>query len=485
MIQTQAQIQAQTQTQAVERPTAFWAAQAWIEGRWQQNALLQVGKDGHWLAVKAGVPQATAQTQFGATVCAGPVLPSLVNAHSHAFQRAFAGMAETRHSGADHFWSWRDRMYAVANRVTPSQLRAIAAQLYLEMLQGGYTQVCEFHYLHRSPSGAPYSDPHAMSAALIEAAQSVGIGLTLLPVLYERAGFAAPQLRPDQLRFESNPQFASQLCQTVNLAKTPLINAGVAVHSLRAASPASIHALRGLLAHENVPIHIHVAEQTAEVTDCLGHTDQRPVQWLAAQGLLDARWQLVHATHTTAAEIDAVAASGAGVVICPSTEGNLGDGFTDAAHWLNAGVGFTVGSDSHVSRNWREELRWLEYGQRLNLRQRNVCAAPQAGFADTAHRLFDAAVRGSAAAAGLPLHGIVAGARADFLVLDAQCPALLGMPPAHTLNALVFAADTPAIAQVYVAGAPVIHAGHGLTQHAAQVQIKGAFVLAMEQLHHG
>ena len=356
---------------------------AWVEGRWQRDVLLTV-ENGHWTAI---VPGQLAPPD--AELLAGPLIPSLVNAHSHAFQRAFVGLAERREAGQDDFWSWRDRMYALALRISPQQLRAVAAQLYAELLRGGYTQVCEFHYLHHPAQGEAFDDDLDMAWALASAAEEAGIGLTLMPVVYTRSGFGAQGLRPDQHRFAADADWAWRACQRIQAAGLPRVTAGVALHSLRGASPADIARLRQLVGSDDLPIHIHVAEQTAEVADCLAATGRRPIQWLAEEGLLDARWQLVHATHATAAEIEAVAASGAGIVICPGTEANLGDGLADLPRWLHHGVPLTVGSDSQVTRGWVEELRWLEYGQRLVLRQRNVAADPGTQPSSAA-RLFDA-----------------------------------------------------------------------------------------------
>jgi formimidoylglutamate deiminase len=438
-------------------PALLWATRAWLPGGWADRVLLRIGADGHWAEVTPGV----ARPPAGARVLPGPLLPGLVNAHSHAFQRAFAGLAERRTTEADDFWSWRDRMYGVALRITPAQLQAVAAQLYVELLEGGYTQVCDFHYLQHDSDGAPYPDPQALSWALADAAAEAGLGLTLLPVLYERAGFTQPALRDDQRRFRLGAAGVWQAARCIRAAGRPLVSAGLAVHSLRAAAPASLHALRHLAEGCDGPIHIHVAEQTAEVDDCLSATGRRPMGWLAAEGLLDTRWQLVHATHSVPAEIEAVAASGAGVVICPSTEANLGDGLADLGGWLGAGVPLTLGSDSHVTRCWREELRWLDYGQRLALRQRNVAAAPQLGQPATAERLWRSVLAGSAAAAGLPRWGLVAGARADALVADAADPALLGLPASHTLDALVFSSPGRPWREVLVAGRQrVVHGRH-------------------------
>jgi formimidoylglutamate deiminase len=445
----------------------LWAPRAWIAGAWADAVCLEAGTDGRWARITTGQP---APPQ--ASVLAGPVLPGLVDAHSHAFQRAFAGLAERlgAQGGTDDFWSWRDRMYGVALRITPAQLQAVATLLYGELLQGGYTQVCEFHYLHHAEDGRPYADPLAMSRALARAAVDAGIGLTLLPVLYERAGFDQGGLRADQRRFATTAAEVLALRDGARALRLPHVQAGVAIHSLRAASPASMHALLHGLRHDDTPIHIHAAEQTAEVQDCLAATGARPIEWLAREGLLDTRWQLVHATHATPAEIDAVAACGAGVVLCPGTEGNLGDGLCDLPGWLAAGVPLALGSDSQVVRSWPEELRWLEYGQRLALQRRNVGAQAD-GQRASAARLFDRMLAGGARAAGFGAWGLVAGARADLLVVDPQDSALAGLPPSHLLDGLVFAAPRGPFARVMVAGRWVPEVGPDVqARHVAAMQ---------------
>jgi len=451
----------------------LWAPRAWTPEGWREQVLLRAGDDGRWSEVTPGV----AAPPPGATVFEGPLLPALVNAHSHAFQRAFAGRAERRESASDDFWSWRDRMYRVALRITPAQLRDVAAQLYVELLQGGYTQVCEFHYLQHGLDGRPYDDPLEMSWALADAAAEAGIGLMLLPVLYERAGFGKA-LRDDQRRFRSSAEQVWQAATTVAEARRPLLGAGLAIHSLRAASAESIAGLARKAEGFAGPIHIHVAEQTAEVNDCLAATGARPIEWLARERLLDRRWQLVHATHTVAAEIETVAASGAGVVLCPSTEANLGDGLADLPGWLAAGAPLSIGSDSHVGRDWREELRWLEYGQRLVRRQRNVAAAPAEGRTSSAERLFARAVEGSAAATGETRWGLVAGARADALVVDAREAALLGLPGELALDALVFSGPARPWRDVMVAGRWAIRDG----VHPRAEAIAERFATAMHAL---
>ena len=454
--------------------TLLWAPRAWLPGGWQAHVLLRVGSDGRWAEVTPGVDVPPS----AATRLDGPLLPGLVDAHSHAFQRAFTGLSERRESASDDFWSWRERMYRVALRVDAAQLRAIAAQLYLELLRGGYTQVCEFHYLQHERDGRAYADPLTLSWALADAAQDSGIGLTLLPVLYERAGFAQPTLRDDQRRFASTPASVAAGARTIAASARRNLNAGVAVHSLRAASPASIAELRRLADDLDGPVHIHVAEQIAEVDDCLAATGVRPIEWLVREGLLDARWHLVHATHTVPGEIDAVARSGAGAVLCPSTEANLGDGLADLPRWLNTCVPLTLGSDSHATRDWREELRWLDYGQRLALRQRNVSAAPQLGQPSTAERLFGLVSNSGAAAAGQAQWGLKVGARADALVADVHDPALLGIAAAQWLDALVFSSPGKLWRDVMVAGQWVIRNG----AHAKEKAIAAAFGEAMAQL---
>ncbi len=460
-----------------DRPALLWAPRAWLPDGWREHVLLRIGRDGRWAEVSPGVAQPPAD----ATVLASPLLPGLVDAHSHAFQRAFAGLAERRESTADDFWSWRDRMYRVALRVEPAQLRAIAAQLYLELLQGGYTQVCEFHYLQHDRDGRPYADPLALSWALADAAEDAGIGLTLMPALYERAGFTQPSLRDDQRRFATSATDVWAAAGTIASSGRTHVNAGLVIHSLRAAAAGSIAHLCRLADGFDGPIHIHVAEQTAEVDDCLAATGARPIEWLARQGLLDARWQLVHATHTVRSEIDAVARSGAGVVICPSTEANLGDGLADLPGWLAAGVPLAIGSDSHVTRDWREELRWLDYGQRLALRQRNVSAAPQADQPSTAERLFGLAVT-RRRCGGRPVRlGPAWPVRVPTRCWPmGRTRRLLGLPASRWLDALVFSSPGRPWRDVMVAGRWVIR-DHG---HARGTAIARAFDDAMAQLWH-
>jgi formimidoylglutamate deiminase len=462
----------------------FFAAQAWVQGAWASDVLLRVAGDGSWLSVQPG---ATAAEQAGAIPLAGPVLPGLVNAHSHAFQRAIAGLTERRGGGtSDDFWSWRERMYSAANRITPAQLEAIASLLYAELLAGGYTHVCEFHYLHNDLNGAPYADPAEMALALVRAARRTGIGLTLLPTLYMRSGFAASGLRDEQRRFASTPDSVLRVVEAIerHTQGDSRIHAGVAVHSLRAAGSAALSELAAAAKRASLPLHIHIAEQTQEVADCIDHTGQRPIAWLLDHAEVDARWNLVHATQSTPAELAALQKSGASVVLCPATEANLGDGVFDLPAYAAARGRWSVGSDSQVTRCWPEELRWLEYSQRLHLRQRNV-AARVAGHESSAAALFEAALAGGQAASGQALGGIAPGQRADFVTLDLEAPALLGVPPELLLDALVFSSPGAAFGEVFVAGRRVVANGRfgGPQQDAALwPQLAGNFGRAMREL---
>lgn len=459
--------------------TRLWAQMAWLGGdtsqEWAHDVLLEADATGYWVNIATNVSREDAQRQ-GAIVVNGPLLPGVVNAHSHAFQRAFAGLSERRNNAHDDFWTWRDRMYRVALAISPQQLKAVASQLYLEMLRGGYTHVCEFHYVHHTADGEQYDDPLTMSWMLIEAAREVGIGLTMLPVLYERSGFAATSLRDDQRRFATNAAWVLNAHRRIDESATgSLVNVGVAVHSLRAASPASIQVLAKSV---EGPIHIHIAEQVGEVDECIAVTGLRPVEWFATHCALDSRWQLIHATHVTRGEIESVSRSGACAVICPTTEANLGDGTTDLSAWLNAGTTVSIGSDSHVTRDWREELRLLEYGQRLQHRARNIAAAPAKGHAATAERLFSRIVAGSAPASGQASWGLQVGARADALVVNSSQPALLGVPQSRTLDAMIFSSPATLFEDVMVAGRWVIRND----VHIATTAVAEAFAVAMRGL---
>lgn len=418
----------------------FRAEQLWQADGWQAGVTLAVGADGRLQSS----PDAPGEP-LGRWV-----LPGMPNLHSHAFQRAMAGLAERRGKADDSFWSWRETMYAFAATIGPDELRAIAAQLYVEMLKAGYTQVCEFHYLHHQPDGTPYAHPEAMSLALIEAARESGIVLTLLPVLYISGGFDGRALTPRQRRFGHTLESYLRLLETLRVHESADLRIGIALHSLRAVPE---QAMREVLASEiakTCPIHIHIAEQIGEVQDCLAIRGARPVEWLFDHAAVDARWCLVHATHLTDAETVQIARSGSVAGLCPTTEANLGDGLFPLAAYQDAGGTLGIGSDSHISVSPVEELRWLEYGQRLNTRHRNV-AARQPGDS-VGETLWRAALRGGTQASGMPLGELRAGARADLIVLDDDSPLLAARDSRALLDSWLFAGNTPLVRDVMVGG---------------------------------
>lgn len=386
-------------------------------------------------------------------------LPGMPNLHSHAFQRAMAGLAERQTHPEDSFWTWRELMYRFAGRVTPDSQHAIASQLYAEMLAAGYTTVCEFHYLHHHPDGRPYDDRAAMSKALIAAARDTGIRLTLLPVLYMTGGFDGRPLSDRQKRFGHSLDGYLTLVQDLRALQDDTLRIGVALHSLRAVPP---DAMRGLLAAidgERLPIHIHIAEQVGEVQDCEALRGARPVEWLLANAEVDDAWTLVHATHLTAAEVQGIAASGATVAICPTTEANLGDGLFPLREFLAAGGHWGVGSDSHVSVSPVEELRWLEYGQRLASRRRNIAVSSEE--TSTGALLYRQAVDGGLRACGQP-----ATAADDVVTLDTDAAALACATGDDLHDRVIFGGNRPLVDRVQVAGRDVVVDGHHLAAEA-------------------
>ncbi|QKV53673.1 formimidoylglutamate deiminase [Comamonas antarctica] len=453
---------------------ALWAEDALLPEGWARAVLLQWDAAGQLTQVGRGLPAPP-----GVARAAGPLLPGMPNLHSHAFQRALAGLAEFRGAQADSFWSWRERMYAFATRITPEALEAIATWLYLEMLEAGYTSVCEFHYLHHGIGGKPYADDATLSLALLRTAARVGIGITLLPVLYQTGNFGAPPL-PEQARFlRSTDDLLALLQRLAPIARAQGAALGLAPHSLRAVPRESLRAgvagLHALLPH--APVHIHIAEQVREVRDCLAWSGQTPVQWLLDHAPVDARWCLVHATHMTPGESAGAARSGAVAGLCPSTEANLGDGIFDLPQWRAHGGRWGIGSDSQVCVNAAEELMLLEYSQRLQRGERNVLgtdAQPQVATA-----MLLQAVAGGARACGRPVAGLCAGQQADFVVLDARHVALCGLPAESALAGHVFASQrSSAVHAVWVAGKPRVQSGG----HALRAGAQAAFVHARREL---
>jgi formimidoylglutamate deiminase len=382
-------------------------------------------------------------------------LPGLPNIHSHAFQRAMAGLAERQGDPRDSFWTWRELMYRFAGRITPESMRDIAAQLYVEMLEAGYTAVCEFHYLHHQADGQPYADRSAMSQALIEAARETGIRLTLLPVLYMQGGFDGRPLSARQRRFANTVDAFLELVHGLRARQDPRLRIGVALHSLRAVPVAALREFLDSAAASTGPVHIHIAEQVAEVEECIALRGARPVQWLFDHAAVDARWTLVHATHLDGVELQAIARSGAVVALCPSTEANLGDGLFPLREFLASGGRFGIGSDSNVSVSPVEELRWLEYGQRLACRERNVAAVP--GMPSVGESLFVHALAGGRRSAALDNEdGTGTG---DAFTLDPEAPALAGASAADLHDRFVFAGNRNLVRDVRVGGELVVRDG--------------------------
>jgi formimidoylglutamate deiminase len=398
-------------------------------------------------------------------------LPGIANLHSHAFQRAMAGLAERMTDPSDSFWTWRETMYRMAARFDPDTLRAVAAQLYVEMLEAGYTTVCEFHYLHHAPDGMPYADPAAMSRALIAAARDTGIRLTLLPVLYMTGGFDGRELNERQRRFGHTVDAYLRLFETLRAEQDETLRVGCALHSLRAVPQ---QAMRRVLAAlpADARIHIHIAEQIGEVQDCLAMRGERPVRWLLDHAEVDARWTLVHATHLEVDEIVGIADRGATVALCPTTEANLGDGLFPLRDYLDADGRWGIGSDSHISVSPVEELRWLEYGQRLITRHRNIAASADApSVGDT----LLAGVRASAApATGFPDPALAE----DRIALDPTAPQLLGATDNDRVDRWIFSGNRPAVDRVVVAGRELVTAG----RHRDREAVAAGYAAALGRL---
>ncbi|MBP0995900.1 formimidoylglutamate deiminase [Serratia fonticola] len=448
---------------------AYFASRALLPTGWAHNVRLEVDAHGE-------LAQVTPNTDSdGCLRLHGDVVPGMPNLHSHAFQRAMAGLAEVAGNPQDSFWTWRDLMYRLVQRLTPEQVGVIARQLYIEMLKGGYTQVAEFHYLHHTPEGKAYADRGEMTGRLSEAALQAGIGMTLLPVLYSYAGFGAQPAQAGQRRFIQSVESYLEQQQVIarQLAGQPLQNQGLCFHSLRAVELGQMQQILAA-SDQTLPVHIHIAEQQKEVNDCLAWSGQRPVAWLYEHLPVDSRWCLVHATHLDREELEQLARSKAVAGLCPTTEANLGDGIFPGDSYLHHQGRWGIGSDSHVSLNVVEELRWFEYGQRLRDQRRNRLTTPeQPAVADV---LYQQALRGGAQACGTAIGKLAVGYRADWLVLDGEDPYLASAPDASILNRWLFAGGKEQIRDVFVAGRQVIEQG----RHALQQQSSAEFLQVLK-----
>jgi formimidoylglutamate deiminase len=443
---------------------------AWLPVGWRRNVVISVDPAGDIVDVAADDIVTTARLVNGAAI------PGMPNAHSHAFQRAMAGLAERRGKSTDSFWSWRDVMYRLAARVTPDCLNAIAAQVYVDMLRAGYTAVCEFHYLHNQADGTPYNEPIVMCQSLIDAAATAGIGLTLLPALYQTDDFGTPPTAAQRMftmetdrflslldRLHPSPQLAGQL------------EVGIAFHSLRAVPTDSIRTV--LDAHKDAKvIHVHAAEQEREVAACRERLGASPVQWLLDEMHPNDRWCVVHATHASSAELAALAATGAVVAACPTTGGNLGDGLFQAEAFVRAGGALAIGSDSHASLSPTEELRWLEYQARLARKERNLLASEDQGSVGAS--LWKGACRAGARASARRIGSLEPGCRADIVVLDLNAPSFVGRVEDTILDTFVFASPRTAVRDVMVGGRWLVQDG----RHFAETAIAAGYRRAIGKL---
>ncbi len=432
---------------------------------WAQNVALSVGASGLIERIEAGAKKPDSGADGAIAV------PGVANLHSHAFQRAMAGLGEWRGDSDDSFWTWREVMYRFLERLTPEDFEAIATQLYVEMLEAGFTAVGEFHYVHHQPDGTPYDDLAEMAHRIEAASAQTGIGLTLLPVFYANGGFGGQPVGGAQQRFANDPERFGRLVEACGRGARQVT--GIAPHSLRACTPDSLSEVvdrcpRG-------PIHIHISEQVKEVEDCIAWCGRRPVEWLLDNQQADDRWCLIHATHMTDGETSGVAKAGAVAGLCPITEANLGDGTFNGVHFEAHGGAWGVGSDSNVRIDLAEELRSLEYSQRLRDLGRNRLVG---GGQANGRTLFDAAAAGGAKALQQKMGALVPGRYCDIVSLDEAHSALLGKSGDEWLNGWIFAGDGRCVRDVWTSGKHLVKQG----RHIARDGARRAFARTLERL---
>ena len=453
----------------------IFAPQAMLPEGWSKDVVLEIDDEGGITSVRGN------QSPNGLESTGGPVIPGMANVHSHAFQRAMAGLAERMGSPEDSFWTWREVMYSFLRQLTPEHLYAIAAQVYCEMLKNGYTAVAEFHYLHNAPDGKPYANRAELAQRHLIAAQQTGIAITLLPSLYAYANFGEAPLAPAQKRFQTTPGAVLDMITTLaaQVGDNPDIRLGAAPHSLRAVSPPMLKELvDGVTAIDPAsPIHIHLAEQVKEVNDCLSWSEQRPVEWLLSNMPVDSRWCLAHCTNISQSEAEKLSASGAVVGLCPTTEGNLGDGIFPFPRFRERRGRWGIGGDSHVSQTPVEELRWLEYVQRLAARRRNIAASPSQPSVGAT--LWREAAAGGAQALARPMGTIAPGKRADLVVLDAEHINLVGRRGDRLLDAFLFAGSGQMVKHVMVGGRWIVRDG----RHPDEAAIAARYARVQKQLY--
>ena len=445
---------------------ACWFQRAWIDNQWQHDVRLTVA-EGRISALETGVGAAPGDERHAAA------LPGLCNVHSHGFQRGMAGLSERRSRPDDNFWSWREIMYRFLDRLTPDDVAAITAQAYAEMLEGGFTRVGEFHYLHHDPAGATYADPAEMAGAIVDASEATGIGLTLLPVFYAHGNFGGAAPSPGQRRFLNDIDGFAALLDASRSKLVGDANIGIAPHSLRAVAPDQLAAL---LAMSPIgPVHIHAAEQEKEVADCIAWSGARPVAWLLDNAAVDARWCLIHSTHLDVDEVPRLAASGAVAGLCPITEANLGDGIFPAIDYLAAGGRFGIGTDSNILIDAAGELRALEYSQRLAHHARALLAGTESPFVGA--NLYACALAGGAQALGVET-GLAVGQPADIVSLDLDHPSFAGTDDATLLDRWIFAGGAGTIDCVWRAGVKRVEGG----RHVDRTAIAAAYRKSVERI---
>lgn len=449
---------------------SLFASDALLGGGWARDVLIEWDERGVLTRVQPG------GTRGATPAAAGPVLPGMANVHSHAFQRAMAGLAEFRGHPTDDFWTWREEMYRLVTLLTPEDVEAIARHLYVEMLEHGYTAVGEFHYLHHDRDGKPYADRAEMSRRIVQAARDAGIALTLMPVLYAHGGFGHRPLSAAQRRFGGDARFVADLVRELRdfFLPHPSLRIGVAPHSARAVDALMLTELVDAATRmdASMPIHMHVSEQVGEVSECVATHGATPLDWIADLVPLDSRWCFIHATHLTHLEMRRLAKSGAAVGLCPVTEANLGDGIFEFERWFEAGAPWCVGGDSHVCVSPFEELRALEYSQRLRHRVRNVSASEQ--FPDVAANLWRQAAEGGAKAIVQPAGTISAGRRADLVVLDASQPDFESLAAPAILGVAMFGGNSRRVRDVLVGGEPIVSEGRHPRRNEAAAGFRSA-----------
>ena len=447
----------------------IFATRALLPQGWAENVRITMA-EGHISAITVGAKAEAGDVRVSA------LLPALANLHSHAFQRAMAGMTEHRIAGRDSFWTWRDLMYRFLDRLTPEQMEAIAALVFIEMQEAGYASVGEFHYVHHQPGGAVYANIAELSARIFAAADQTGIGLTHLPVLYTYGGAGEQPLAAGQLRFGNDVDRFAKLVEAVRLAARALpgdTQVGIAPHSLRATNPNDL--LRAVPIAAGGPVHIHVAEQPKEVADISAWLGARPVEWLLTNTPIGADWCAIHATHMTEAETAGLARSGAVAGLCPITEANLGDGPFNGPGWLAAGGAFGIGSDSNVRISLTEELRTLEYSQRLRDISRNVMVS---GEGSVGAAIYLGAAKGGAQALGRKSGAIAVGMLADLTAIDLSNPALCALRNDQILDGLAFAASDAVVTDLWSAGRHQVRGG----RHIARDHIVAGWRVAVQGL---